>query len=181
MIDEFYLGSKNRHWFRPNITYNPGNSLFEFASDEAHGDYIRNRTKGIRWTSDGREILIFEEGNRIFGLPTPDGKRVVVIYPSDHRTYPAPENAVVYNADGSVHLRLKMPRLVSSVAQEHERFVRKQGGIFNCYFDGVLWTKNSEGKGVIAVKICFHWEWIEERQLEHETGEFGECLAVYRV
>ena len=176
IVKNFYLVSAKENLLRPNITANIGDSLFEFVKDEEYWEYINNRPQGIRWEFAGEEKKIFDKRYDIFGLPTPDFKYVVVIYPPDHEVYVEPGNAAVYNADGSVHLQLKVPKLISPLAKQRERFMKYEVP-FMFYFDRVRWVKNSKGEVITAVRIGFDRDWLEERELNPETGEFGELLS----
>lgn len=176
MVENFYLVSAKGNLLRPNITPNLSDSLFEFATDKEYKEYINNNPQGVRWEFAGKEIKFFAKPFSLFGLPTPDLKRVVVIYPYDHPVYPEPGNAVIYNADGSIHLQLKVPKLISPLAKQRERFMKYEASL-KFYFDRVRWAKDSMGEVITAVQIGFDRDWLEERELNPETGEFGECLS----
>lgn len=179
MIGNFHLVSAKGNLLRPNITPYPSDSLFDFVTDEEYKEYINNNPQGVRWEFEGKEIKLFERPFSLFGLPTPDLSRVVVIYPPEHPLYPEPGNAVIYNADGSIHLQLKVPKLISSLAKQRERFMNYDAPL-KLYFDRVRWAKNSKGEIVTAMQIGFDRDWLEERELKTETGEFGECLSSSR-
>jgi len=130
----------------------------------------------LKWDFLQKEIVLFENSIDIFGLPTPDMHRVVVIYPYDHSVYPSPGNALIYNANGSIHLQLKVPKPISELAKPQERFIN-YGDPMSLHFDNVDWRKNSKGEIIIAIRIGFARDWFEDRELNPETGEFGECLT----
>lgn len=179
MIENFYLVSATRKLLLPNITANYSDSLFEFVTDEEYKEYINNNPQGLKWDYEGKEIELFERSFSLFGLPTPNLKQVVVVYPYDHPVYPEPGNAVIYNADGSIHLKLKVPKLISPLAKQRERFMNYEAPL-KFYFDRVRWAKNSNGEVIIAMQIGFDRDWLEERELNPENGEFGECLSYSR-
>ncbi len=176
MIENFYLVSAKENLLRPKLTANSSDSLFEFVTDEEYKEYINNNPQGLKWEYAGKEIKLFERPFSLFGLPTPDLKRVVVIYPYDHPVYSEPGNAVIYNADGSIHLRLNVPKLVSSLAKQRERFMNYEAPL-KFYFDRVRWAINSNGELITAMQIGFDRDWLEEREVNPETGEFRECLS----
>ena len=159
-----------------NITPNVGDSIFEFISDEEYKEYINNTPQGLRWDFLGKEVRLFEKSISLFGLPTPNLQRVIVIYPYDHPVYPEPGNGVIYNADGSIHLQLKVPKLISPLAKQRAPFMNYEAPL-KLYFDRVRWAKNGKGEVITAVQIGFDRDWLEERELNTETGEFGECLS----
>lgn len=176
MIENFRLITAKENLIRPNITANVGDSLFEFATAEEYKEYVNNTPQGLRWDFQGNGITLFEKPVSLFGLPTPDLQRVVVIYPYDHSRYPSPVNAVVYNANGSIHKQLKVPKLISELAKQRERFMNYEAPL-KLYFDRVSWAKNSKGDTVMAIQIGFDRDWVEQRELNAETGEFGACLS----
>jgi hypothetical protein len=150
--------------------------LFEGHDGNEVRFFHNSNSKGLRWEYSGKVVEILEHGKCINGMPTPDMKRVVVTYPYDHPVYPSPNNAVVYNADGSVYMQLNAPKLISGLAKQQGSVV-PHTGVIDLFFSRVHWEKNSEGKVVTAVSFDFSWEWHEERELDPETGEFGACLG----
>ena len=171
MIENFRLITAKENLIRPNITPNVGDSLFEFASDEEYKEYINNAPQGLRWEFLGKEIKFFEKPISLFGLPTPNLQRVVVVYPYDHQTYTSPNNAVIYNNDGSFYIQLKCPQLISDLAKK-SRLIP-----FGLYFERVAWSKDSKGDIITSISIGYNRDWWESRVLNPETGEFGELLS----
>lgn len=176
MVENFQFITATGKLLVPNVTPNKGDSLFEFATEDEYKEYINNITQGLRWDCFGKEVRIFEPSVSLFGLPTPDARRVFVIYPYDHHTYSSPGNAVVYNADGSIDRRLMAPKPISTVAKQRERFMDYDAP-FNLYFDTVRWATNDNGEVVMAVQIAFDRDWLEEREWNPVTGHFGECRS----
>lgn len=176
MVENFRLITAKGTLISPNITANSGESMFEFATDDAYKEYINHIPQGLRWDFSSKEIKLFEQSVSLFGIPTPDFQRVVVVYPYDHQRFPSPGNAVIYHANGSIERRLSVPGLVSTLAKERERFMNYEAP-WKMYFDNVRWARNSGGEVITAVQIGFDRDWLEERELDPETGEFGECLS----
>jgi len=176
MIEHFEFLTAKRNSFKPNISPNRGDSIFEFVSEQLYREYINNKTVGIKWKYRDSEVYLFEQEQNIIGCPTPDLRKVVAIYPIKHPVYRAPYNAVIYNADGSIHLQLKPPKLVSELAKKHGVTADTINPVY-LYFENVQWAKDSYDEIVCSVTIGFGWEWREGRVLNPETGEFGECLS----
>jgi hypothetical protein len=153
-----------------------GVDKFEGNEESRVLSYFKGQGKGVRWEFQDTSIEILELGKKIEGNPTPDMHRVVVIYPHDHLVYPEPGNAVIYNANGSIHLQLKVPKLISTLAKQREPFMNYEAPL-KFYFDRVRWAKNSKGEVVTTVQVGFDRDWLEERELNPETGEFGECTS----
>ena len=154
--------------------------IFEGNNESDVLSFFNGQAKGIKWFSKSKWISLFEQGQKLHGYPTSDVERVVVIYPMDHAKYRAPSNAVIYNADGSVHMQLKAPEPISELSKTQTRNMTETRD-FNpphrLYFDRVLWAKNNEGETITVVKIGFDRDWWEERELNPVTGEYGKCLG----
>jgi hypothetical protein len=149
--------------------------IFEGNEDEDISNYYGSRTKGLSWLYDDKQVKIMEEGFKIQGYPSTDLQKVIVIYPMNHGTYPAPNNAVIHNADGSVYMQLSPPELISDLAKQQQE--RDPKGPFMVYFENVSWGYDSNSNTVVAISIGYNWNWREQRALNPETGEFGECLS----
>lgn len=155
-----------------------GIDKFEGNDESKVLSFFRGQGKGIKWEFQNRIIEILEPGKKIDGNPTADQARVVVIYPQNHPLYPCPGNAVIYNGDGTIHLQLKVPELISPTANQRKLRVNKRYDIASdASFRGVSWDKDAHGNIVTVVSIDFDWEWWESRVLNPETGEFGECVG----
>ncbi|MEO9964871.1 MAG: hypothetical protein ABJF11_03730 [Reichenbachiella sp.] len=180
MISKFRLITGKNIRIKPNLSSKKNSSLFEYCSDKEYKQYINSNTSGISWEFDNSEVIFFEEKTRISGYPTSDMEKMVIIYPMEHERYIAPGNAIIYNADGSEHMQLKAPEPISELAKTRARNMAKTKD-FNpphrLYFDRVSWGKTVDGKIVTVIKIGFDRDWYEERVLDPNTGEFGECLS----
>lgn len=173
MIEQFSYITEDGITLR--IKLGIGVDRFEGNDESKVLSFFRGQGKGVSWVFENKLVEVLEPGKKINGLPTPDLQRVVVIYPHNHPVYSEPRNAIVYDADGSIHLQLKVPKLISALAKQRERFMNYEAPLKQ-YFDGVSWKKNNKGEIVTAVQIGFDRDWLEERELNPETGEFGECL-----
>jgi hypothetical protein len=162
-----------------NLKLNLGIGIDKFeGNDESKVlSFFKGQGKGVKWEFQNRIIEILEPGRKIDGNPTADQERVVVIYPQNHPFYPCPGNAVTYNGDGSIHLQLKVPELISPIAKERKLRRKNYDMINDTSFRSVNWEKNANGKIVTVMSIDFDWEWWESRVLNPDTGEFGECVG----
>jgi hypothetical protein len=150
---------------------------FEGIEETKMQSFFKGQGKGITWNFGNNLVQILEVGKKIEGFPTPDLKQVIVIYPFDHPVYPAPLNAVIYNANGEKTMQLKVPKLISPIANERKSRMKNHSISNDASFRGVYWDKDDQGKISTVVTIDFDWEWWESRILNPETGEFGECLS----
>lgn len=145
--------------------------VFEGNAESLISKFYKDQSKGVKWVNKTQHITKFETGYKIYGYPTPDLQKVVVLYPQEHVKYPSPNNAVIYNAEGSIYMQLRAPNLISDLAK------KSRLKPFGLYFDQVSWAKDSKDDIVISMMIGFNRDWREERVLNPETGEFGECLS----
>jgi len=101
---------------------------------------------------------------------------VIAIYSGDQAEYTPPNNAVIYNADGSVHKVLSVPLLISVAAKNQGWYKRQLDETIG--FTGISWKENDKGEKVVVMEISDHYYKImkEYRVLDPETGLFGECV-----
>lgn len=149
--------------------------LFDGNKSEDISLYYKSSNSAIRWFHRSKRIEISEPKCYLVGYPSPSLEKVIIIYPMNHKSFGAPENAIIYNADGSLYCRLKIPALVSEIAKKREEF--HHGRFSMVHFDNVKWAKNNKGEIVSAITISFDRDWQETRELIIETCEFGECLS----
>lgn len=88
-----------------------------------------------------------------------------------------------YNADGSLHKVLTPPKLISQFAINRlgEDNPPQPYAPDSIYFERVRWDKNTQGELVTSVWIGYDREWHENRVLDPEAGEFGECIGSGRL
>src|SRR5690606_9658471 len=130
---------------------------------------------GIKWIYGNKDIILINN-DVIFGCPSIDMRYVIAIYSGDQEEYTPPNNAVIYNADGSIHKVLKAPILVSDAAKNQGWYKRQLDTTIG--FTGVDWKTDSKGQKVVVMEISDHYYKImkEYRVLDPETGKFGECV-----
>ena len=179
MITEFHLIASDNIDLTVDLTKDLSNGDVLGGYDmKTKINYSTAGTKGIKWFTQEKEHTIYSEGMRIHGMVTPDCKKVVAIYPPDHPEFPSPNNAVVYNEDGTVHLTLTCPVPLSELIRKSARYVsaraRQQTKL---YIAGAVWKRNEQGEVVMAINIEFDEEYYETRELNYATGEFGACLS----
>jgi hypothetical protein len=82
----------------------PANRVISFE------DWTQEPKIGVQWAFEGREIKI-DFGYEVDAYPTPEFDGVVVVFPNyEEVPYQHPDNAAIYNADGTLRLRLKAPK-----------------------------------------------------------------------
>jgi hypothetical protein len=132
--------------------------------------------QGVRWNNN-EQIIVLEDNYSVTGYPTEKMDGVVAIYGLNSKKFPAPNNAAIFNADGSFRLQLEVPEeMLSTNAQ------RMKPNKSECYFQQAGWSINSKGEKVTHVWICFaKGEYYEVRALNTQIGEIGELLTFGRM
>lgn len=120
-----------------------------------------------------RTVELHEDEETIFAYPTPDYKYIVAVYSGISRKFSMPNNAVVYNLDGSIHKVLAPPKLIN----EHWNGNSKPG---KCFFS-VSWDVK-DGEKILCLHIAAGFDWVEVRELDVEMGEFcSDWSRIYRL
>jgi hypothetical protein len=163
--------------------------LEESATKDNVDKYINGRSNyGIAWKHNGIQVLLQNSSGSIKGFPSINLNFIVAIYHGTASNYPPPNNAVIYQPDGTVHKVLKMPELLSPLITGR----LKKLGIPNpptewsshedgLRFDGFMWKKNESGELVDVISILCDREMWESRILEVKLGKIGNCLDYGRL
>ena len=151
-------------------------TLFDGNSSSTIDQYYNSNSNGIAWDINDNLIKIFEPNNRISGFPNHLMNKIIAIFPIDHINYPMPKNSIIYNSNGTIHKQLNCPPLISDLAMiRKSRLNYSQPGLL--HFESVKWAINSKGETVTAISIAYDRDYYETRELNTETGEFGERLS----
>lgn len=167
---------------RRRFIYEPENS--DFINQEEKKETANPDTwRGIFWNFEGKEILVsFDRGTYFGNYMSDETGKLLLIF--DHRRskiWQAPNNAIIYNADGSIHIILSPPELIGSIAAQY----KKQDILIGQCFSGLLpgLYDNDKGEKVVGISILFpegysnlYGDFFEIREIDLETGEFGEVL-----
>ena len=135
--------------------------------------------KGASWWLGNQQIeLSFDSWIDMY--PTPEHDGLVVIFPKDDATpFQYPDNAAIYNADGSLRFRLRAPKPLSRhwpgyvhTAEQIEK--RPPEGFWQ-----VGWNVNDfgalcawEAPYLMWANIGLHCDVYERRYFDPKTGEF---------
>lgn len=129
-----------------------------------------------------KQITVFPaKDNSIIAYPSVDLTSVIAIYSPMHNTeFPAPGNAVIYNADGTLRTRLMAPELISDVAKKSAKLAVDNNYSFDIWFELVSWTDKLP-EVTLTFWIGFGQDFFEERTFNPDNGEFGVCLGTGRI
>lgn len=132
--------------------------------------------KGASWWLGGKLIeLRFDSWIDMY--PTPEHDGLVVIFPKDDATpFLFPDNAAIYNADGSLRFRLKAPKPLSRHLLGYVHASEEMARLEPEGFWQVGWGC---GDGIIDsyrpwmwAHIGLHCDVYERRYFDPATGEF---------
>ena len=169
MIEKFGVKNKEGNILISHIGLET--NMYNNREDEVSTSFFNSRGNGVCWINEGKEVSIFPSLGRIIAYPTPDLTFVVVIYhPMDNADFAAPNNAVIYNMDGSIHHRMKQQKLVSDLAKKHLKE-------YSELFESVYWANDKNGNVVMAVEVGFKRDFYERRILNPNTGELLQLLG----
>jgi len=173
MVEDFQIISNDGLNMKINVGYNV--SPYEGVSFELRSKILyEGKDIGIKWMNASEEIVKMKAGTSIIGYPSADLKYIISIWFLKNEELPSEDNAMIYNANGSLHMNLVQPTLISDLAKQ------RNGRVYS-HFQEVSWEKNVKGEIVTAVKIAFDRDWFETRELEPATGKFGDVIACGRI
>jgi hypothetical protein len=174
MIENFSYINRDNISVKINLTDLKSETIFLKKEQNLFFEIYNSEELGLFWNYDKHQIVKFEDKTRIIGIPSPDLKYVVSIHAHNNSSsFDNIQNLIIYNTDGSLYKDVFAPSLISKFsAQYYQNFEFPH----TISFSNIYWTK-SNGKIDLTVKIGFAWNWYEERVLDVETGEFGECLG----
>jgi len=128
----------------------------------------------IQWEHKGRSIKI--EGHYSFAYPAVGMEFVIVIYDENKST----ESAIIYDANGNLYLTLGVPKLISEFALKNLKSNKIEP--YRIGFNQVLWKFDENNHKKTCLRICYMYNrYYEDRVINPETGEFGECLGSGRL
>lgn len=153
------------------IAYRIKGKLNDYSWDnEEYREIYNSFRKAIRWKHGDKVIQVVNSEGKIQGYVSLDWKYVLAThYKSPEIDFP--KNAIVYNADGSIHLFLEPEKLLAKHPKEKHDFYLEGMG-----FNSVRWMKNAKDETVLAIEVCYPDRLTEFWEVDPETGEFGELL-----
>lgn len=157
------------------------NYILSDGQEVSFEDWTHESKFGIKWVCNG-ETHIFDLGY-VSGIePTPCMDGFVVVYPDFHsvpEVFKPPHNAAIYNADGSLRLRLKTPK---PLARHLPGYVHSPDEVARLEPEGIWqvgWNTNDFGEictweapYVMWAHIGLHRDVYERRYFDPNTGEF---------
>ena len=163
--------------------------LEERATKDKVDRYNNGRSNyGISWVHNGGKIILQDSSGSIKGFPSTDLNFVVALHQASESRYHPPNNAVVYNLDGTVHKVLEMPELLSPLIIDRLKnlglpnppieWSNSEDGL---KFDGFMWERNKSGELVDVISILCDRDMWESRIMNVKSGKIGECISYGRL
>lgn len=158
--------------------------VYKNASGQVYSDFFDSSSKGVSWIFNSQQVVVKNDNVDIFAYPSTDKNYMIVVYEGENNQFPMPNNAVIYNLDGSIHKVLKVPELVSpkileKIKEEKHSNPPIEDNRYGNYgqglqFGGFAWGKDEEGNLINTISIKYTGEYGEWRVFNPKTGEFGE-------
>lgn len=141
---------------------------------------IVNFRHGLKWSYKNKEVEIYEKGVTVYGYPSIDFEKILVVF-ANSAVYQTPANAAIFNLDGGIFKILSTPILIGKLAAYSKSSIK--GICFGGLHPG--WRINSKGEKVLALSVMHpesplnvgYGDCYEIRQIDPESGEFGEVLS----
>lgn len=182
MISDFSI--TNNNGVKVYVDFKNHPDIFKDVDPATYNSLHDGSKKGIGWTYDGKEINLSDKNVSIQGFPTIDFNYVVAVYLGLDGEFTPPRNAVIYHADGSIHKILGIPPFISEKLIKRLQFLKQENPPLSwaehegeLCFGGFGWDKKDDGKLVNFISVLMERESYEQKELDPQTGSFGECLG----
>ena len=180
---------KNLTYFKEDglrivVSIGYGISFYEKADKQISNKYINSSSKqGVSWEHNNKQIIIADPTVSVIGYPTVNLDYVVVIYDGIMGEFKPPQNAVIYNLDGSIHKILEVSsfisyRLINRIKENgdsnpptqlpHKELIPS--------FKGFGWEKDKIGNLFNYISVKYDRDYGEGRILNPDTGQLGELV-----
>ncbi|GAL86827.1 hypothetical protein MYP_4057 [Sporocytophaga myxococcoides] len=132
----------------------------------------------LSWLDNDRLIskkVVDRQKQSLMPCITPKGDGMVLVF-GELEGLVSPYDACIFNANGSVRVHLIPPKLISEEFKEYEIKVGKIESQKNIRF---LWPYyfKKDGHDFLVIAVGFNNDWYEIRELNPNTGKFGQCFG----
>ncbi|KFF05616.1 hypothetical protein [Flavobacterium reichenbachii] len=158
--------------------YQPHLFYFDKVDKNTSSDFLKGTKFGIAWEYNGNEINIFDKNGTVEGFPTANLEYVIAIF-KNSILYPNPNNAVIFNLDGSFKKVIRIPNFKSEIIlQEIKRGKKSNPPLDNdeLYFSKYSRHIDKEGIEIDILDINYSLEYSESQILDSETLELTDFL-----
>ena len=159
-------------------------SEYDNVSQKEALEYINCYSKeSFSWVFENIQIILNDEFVSIKAYPSICQNYIVAIYQGKDGAFPQPNNAVIYNLNGSIHKVLEIPKLISPrLLEQIEKNNESNPPLEAVKYDNDLgflsfgWDKDKEGILFNYISIQYHRDYGEGRELNVERGEIGRLI-----
>lgn len=161
---------------------NPNLSYFDKIEKNIREEFLKGKKQGIAWEYNEQKIAIFDKNGSVEGFPISNLQYVVAIF-QNSEIYNHPDNAVIFNLDGSINKILKIPKfkseqIIDEIEKNNETnppiesVIKGKRLCFNHYKRYV----NSEGIEFDILDIDYELEYTESQILDPYSLELTDFL-----
>lgn len=103
--------------YLPIDILNPNSFYVEKVGKDIKEEFLKGKKQGIYWEYNNKEISISDENGSVEGFPLSNLQYIIAIF-KNSQTYPYPNNAVIFNPDGTLEKILTIPPFKSEIMIE---------------------------------------------------------------
>ncbi len=132
----------------------------------------------MQWTYNGRVYTKAVENyntQRLIPCVSPLKEELVVVFNGSIH-FPPPNNAAIFNPDGTSRTQIMKPELASDEYRKYKQGLSSQEKDEQFFLQPHL---NKQGN--LTLWISFNQDWFEIREVNAQTGQVGKCLGASRL
>ncbi|KQW99026.1 hypothetical protein [Flavobacterium sp. Root420] len=151
----------------------PHLSYFDKIEKSLKEEFLKGKKFGIAWEYNGLEISIFDKEASVEGFPTANLEYVIAIF-RNSKLYPSPNNAVIFNLDGSLNKILQIPKFKSAIIlEEIEKNNQKNPPLDDKHLSFYKYTRDTNDLGIELdiLEINYALEYSESQILDPRSLE----------
>ncbi|TPG31345.1 hypothetical protein [Flavobacterium pectinovorum] len=158
--------------FAPHLFY------FDKIDKNLKTEFLEGKRFGIAWEYNGTEVSVFDNEGSVEGFPTANLQYIVAIFRNSN-LYPHPNNAIIFNLDGSLKKILQFPKFKSEIIlTEIEKNNQTNPPLDDdrlCFYKYSRQT-NDQGIEFDILEINYDLEYSESQILDSDTLELTHLL-----
>ncbi|MHC0448430.1 hypothetical protein ACWA1F_23710 [Flavobacterium sp. 3-218] len=155
---------------------------FDKIEQKIREEFLKSKRLGIYWEYNGKAITISDEIGSVQGFPISTLQYVVAVF-QNSKKYPSPDNAVIFNLDGTINKILKIPEFKSELILEELKKNNESNPPIESFFKGKRLCYNNysrfvdnNGFELDILEIDYELEYTESQILDPNTLELTDFL-----
>jgi hypothetical protein len=148
---------------------------FDKIDKNLKNEFLKGKRFGIAWEYNGTEVSVFDNEGSVEGFPTANLQYVIAIFRNSN-LYPNPNNAVIFNLDGSLNKVLQFPEFKSEIIlTEIEKNNQTNPPLDNhrLSFNKYSRQTNNQNIELDILEINYDLEYSESQILDSDTLELS--------